>query len=232
FGKSFALLMPDGRYVEIGKKDIAENIGLPMETFNRNVSFSAIDLDRIFRDRVRLAQHLFETTAKGFEQGHFRALPTTVFAAAEAENAFRYMAQSKHIGKVVLDLSEQAVMARPALGTRSMIRGDATYLVTGGTRGFGLEISKWLVSQGARHLVLLSRSGSAGDETKQAVMVMQSQGVEVVAGAVDVADADQLQSVFQRINTTMPPLRGVIHGAMVLNDGLLAGLTADRLRQV
>src|SRR5207244_2277542 len=75
-------------------------------------------------------------------------------------------------------------------------------------------------------------SGMAHDETKQAVMVMQSQGVKVVADAVDVADADQLQPIFQRITTTMPPLRGVIHGAMVLDDGLLAGLTADRLRQV
>src|SRR5713226_2763668 len=76
--KSFALLAPYGRFVEIGKKDIAENSGLPMETFNRNVSFRAIDLDRIFRDRVHLAQHLFEVTAKGFEEGYFRALPTKV----------------------------------------------------------------------------------------------------------------------------------------------------------
>ncbi len=230
--KSFALLAPYGRFVEIGKKDIAENSGLPMETFNRNVSFSAIDLDRIFRDRTPLAQHLFEATTQGFALGHFRALPTMVFPAADAESAFRYMAQSKHIGKIVLDLSEQPVAAVPAPGTRSTIRSDATYLVTGGTRGFGLEIAKWLVARGARHLVLLSRSGMTNDETKQAVTVMQSQGVEVLAGAVDVADADQIQSIFQRIRTTMPPLTGIIHGAMVLDDGLLAGLTAERLRQV
>jgi len=65
--KSFALLAPYGRFVEIGKKDIAENSGLPMETFNRNASFSAIDLDRIFRDRVTFAQRLFTTTVKGFD---------------------------------------------------------------------------------------------------------------------------------------------------------------------
>ena len=117
------------------------------------------------------------------------------------------MAQSKQIGKVTLDLSTQPVMAFPA-GRRSIIRSNATYLLTGGTRGFGLEISKWLVSQGARHLVLLSRSGLANDEAKQAVMVMQSLGVDVLVEAVDVADADQLQSVLTRIMTTMPPLRG------------------------
>ena len=230
--KSFTLLAPYGRFVEIGKKDIAENSALPMQTFNRNVSFTAIDLDRIFQDRVALAQGLFKATAQGFAQGYFRALPTTVFAAAEAENAFRYMAQSKHIGKVVLDLSEQPVLALSAPTTRPLIRTDATYLVTGGTRGFGLEIAKWLVVQGARHLVLLSRSGSAADEVKQAAMVMQSQGVQVLVDAVDVTDAAQFQHLLQRLATTMPPLRGVIHGAMVLDDGLLAGLTAARLHQV
>lgn len=230
--KSFALLAPYGRFVEIGKKDIAENSALPMQTFNRNVSFSAIDLDRIFQDRVALAQRLFEAVTQGFAQGYFHALPTTVFPAAEAENAFRYMAQSKHTGKVVLDLSEQPVMAFPAPTTGARIRDNATYLVTGGTRGFGLEIAKWLVAQGARHLVLLSRSGAAADEAKQAMMVMQSQGVQVMVEAVDVGDAVQLKHLLQRMTATMPPLRGVVHGAMVLDDVLLPGLTADRLRQV
>jgi acyl transferase domain-containing protein/acyl carrier protein len=230
--KSFALLAPYGRFVEIGKKDIAENSGLPMQTFNRNVSFTAIDLDRIFRDREALAQRLFKAVTQGFVQGYFHALPTTVFPAAEAENAFRYMAQSKHTGKVVVGLSEQPVRAFPAPASCSLIRDDATYLVTGGTRGFGLEIAKWLVAQGARHLVLLSRSGAAGDDAKQAKMVMQSQGVQVLVEAVDVADAAQLKHLWRCITTTMPPLRGVIHGAMVLDDVLLTGLTADRLRQV
>lgn len=230
--KSFALLAAYGRFIEIGKKDIAENSGLPMETFNRNVSFTAIDLDRIFRDRVQLAQQLFEKTTRAFEDGHFRALPTSVFPALEAESAFRYMAQSKHVGKIVIDLSPQPVNAAAKLDARAAIRDGATYLVTGGTRGFGLEIAKWLVSQGARHLVLLSRSGFAGDETKQAVLVMESQGVQVLTGAVDVSDAGQLDAVLREMKSTMPPLRGIIHGAMVLDDGLINGLTAERLKTV
>ena len=104
--------------------------------------------------------------------------------------------------------------------------------MTGGTRGFGLEIAKWLVAQGARHLVLLSRSGATADEARQAMIVMQSQGVHVMVEALDVTDAARLTYLVQRLSATMPPLRGVIHGAMVLDDGLLAGLTADRLRQV
>ena len=63
------------------------------------------------------------------------------------------------------------------------------------------------------------------------MIVMQSQGVHVMVEALDVTDAARLTYLVQRLSATMPPLRGVIHGAMVLDDGLLAGLTADRLRQ-
>jgi NADPH:quinone reductase-like Zn-dependent oxidoreductase len=230
--KSFALLAPYGRFVEIGKKDIAENSGLPMQTFNRNVSFSAVDLDRIFRDRVGLAQRLFRDVAERFERGDFRPLPATVFPAAEAESAFRYMAQSKHVGKVMIDLSPQPVTAFPVSTECSVIRPDGTYVVTGGTRGFCLEIAKWLVDEGARHLVLISRSGASGDDVKQARMVMQSQGVQVRVEAVDVADAAQMQRLWHSIAAAMPPVRGIIHGAMILDDALLTNLTADRLRDV
>jgi len=230
--KSFALLAPHGRFVEIGKKDIAENSGLPMETFNRNVSFTAVDLDRIFRDRVSLARRLFREVAERFERGDLRALPITVFAAADAENAFRYMAQSKHTGKVVIDFSPQPVNASSEAPARCRIRHDATYVVTGGTRGFGLELAKWLVEQGARHLALISRGGASGDDVKQARTVMQSQGVQVMVEAVDVADAAQVRRFWQRLQAAMPPVRGVIHGAMVLDDGLLTSLTAERFRQV
>ena len=230
--KSFALLAPYGRFVEIGKKDIAENNGLPMQTFHRNVSFTAVDLDQIFRDRVTLAQRLFRDVADGFDRGHFRALPTTVFPAGEAENAFRYMAQSKHTGKVMVDFSPQPVNAFPVAAACSPIRHDSTYVVTGGTRGFGLEIAKWLVAEGARYLVLISRSGAAGDDIKQAKAVMEGQGVRVMVAAADVAAADQVHRLWRNIQTAMPPVRGVIHGAMVLDDVLLTGLTAERLRQV
>lgn len=230
--KSFALLAPYGRFVEIGKKDIAENSGLPMQTFNRNASFAAIDLDRIFRDRVPLAQRLFREVSEGFDRGYLRPLPVTVFPAADAEGAFRYMAQSKHVGKVMIDFSEQPLTAYPSAEVSSPVRGDGTYLVTGGTRGFGLEIAKWLVDRGARHLVLISRGGGAGDDVKQAVTVMRSQGVQVMVEPVDVADASQVQRLWERILAVMPRVKGIIHGAMVLDDVLLSSLTPERLRQV
>jgi acyl transferase domain-containing protein/acyl carrier protein len=230
--KSFALLAPYGRFVEIGKQDIAENSGLPMNTFNRNVSFAAVDLDRMFQDRVPILDHLIRAVCAGFERGDFRAIPVKAFPASEAEQAFRYMAHSKHIGKVVVTMYDQQVTVHPADESRTMVKPEGTYLVTGGTRGFGLEIAKWLAAKGARHMVLVSKSGSLGPEARHALMVMRGRGVEVLVRAVDVADENQVASLFAEIDEKLPALRGVIHGAMVLDDGLIAGLSPERFKHV
>lgn len=230
--KSFALLAPYGRFVEIGKQDIAENSGLPMNTFNRNVSFTAIDLDRMLHDRVPFLDDLIQAVRGGFERGDFEPVPVTAFPAAETEQAFRFMAQSKHIGKVVIRMEGQEVTVHPSRRASQAVRPDATYLITGGTRGFGLEIAKWLAGRGARHLVLVSRGGASDPEARHAVMVMRGKGIDVLARAVDVTDEAQVAGLFAEIEGKMPPLRGVVHGAMVLDDGLLAGLSPARFERV
>jgi acyl transferase domain-containing protein/NADPH:quinone reductase-like Zn-dependent oxidoreductase/NAD(P)-dependent dehydrogenase (short-subunit alcohol dehydrogenase family)/acyl carrier protein len=230
--KSFALLAPYGRFVEIGKQDIAENSGLPMNTFNRNVSFSAVDLDRMFHDRVPILDHVIQAVCAAFERGDFHAIPVTAFPASEAEQAFRYMAQSKHIGKVVVSMQDQEVTMHPAERSHAVVKADGTYLITGGTRGFGLEIAKWLAAKGARHLVLLSRSGALCPEARHVLTVMRGKGIEVLVRAVDVADEKQIVTLFAELDERLPALRGVFHGAMVLDDGLIAGLSPEQFEGV
>ena len=230
--KSFNLLAPYGRFVEIGKKAIAENAGLPMAAFNRNLTFSAVDLDRLFKGRAPFARQLFREVHQGFEHGRFHALPVAVFAAAEATQAFRYMAQSKHIGKVVLAMQAQAITVHPAPRKPQRLRTDGAYLITGGVRGFGLEIAKWLARQGARRLALISRSGVLSDEARQAVAAMETQGVRVLVSAVDVSDDQQVQQFFERMTTALGPVRGIVHGAMILRDGLLNTLNPASFREV
>jgi NAD(P)-dependent dehydrogenase (short-subunit alcohol dehydrogenase family)/acyl carrier protein len=142
------------------------------------------------------------------------------------------MAQSKHIGKIVLAMHDQEVLAYPAKRSHTVVKSDGTYLVTGGTRGFGLEIAKWLAARGARHLVLVSRSGALSPEAKHALLVMQGKGIEVIVRGLDVASEDQMASLFAELDETLPTLRGVFHGAMVLDDGLIATLSPERFERV
>jgi acyl transferase domain-containing protein len=110
------------------------------------------------------------------------------------------------------------------------LRADGTYLVTGGLGGLGLEVAGWMVRQGARHLLLLGRRG--GGAAPEAVEALRKAGAEVVAPAADVADRDRLAAVLAEAARTMPPLRGVVHAAGVLDDGVLARQTAARYRPV
>jgi NAD(P)-dependent dehydrogenase (short-subunit alcohol dehydrogenase family) len=111
------------------------------------------------------------------------------------------------------------------------IRADATYLVTGGLRGLGLEVARWLVERGARSLVLLGRSAPS-PEAAAAIRGLEAQGAHVESVPADIADRSALQAVFARVDATRPPLRGIVHCAGVLDDALLPDQSWARFARV
>lgn len=98
--------------------------------------------------------------------------------------------------------------------TGANIRPDSTYLITGGLGALGIKVAQWLVEQGARHLVLVSRHG-ASDSLKQPLNQLEQAGAKVVIAKADVSNADDMQGVINSISSSMPPLRGVVHAAGV-----------------
>jgi acyl transferase domain-containing protein/acyl-coenzyme A synthetase/AMP-(fatty) acid ligase/SAM-dependent methyltransferase len=119
----------------------------------------------------------------------------------------------------------------PAGKQPQRVRSDATYLITGGTGGLGLSTAAWLVAQGARHLVLTSR-GAAAKPALEAVSRMQQAGAQVLLMQADVSDRQALSEVFHKIDTTLPPLRGVMHCAGIINDGMLAEQSWEDFKRV
>ncbi|WP_437786888.1 type I polyketide synthase [Sorangium sp. So ce1097] len=118
----------------------------------------------------------------------------------------------------------------PPPGYAAMVlRADATYLITGGLSGLGLAVAEWMATKGARHLVLLGRRG-ATPEAQPALERMAKAGVEVVVERTDVSQEAQLSSVLQKIERSMPPLRGVVHSAVTLDDGILLRQNRERFR--
>jgi NADPH:quinone reductase-like Zn-dependent oxidoreductase/NAD(P)-dependent dehydrogenase (short-subunit alcohol dehydrogenase family)/acyl carrier protein len=230
--KNLACLAPYGRLIEIGKRDIAENNGLPLRPFNRNLMFASVDVDRLLAERPAEARRLFLDIWQYLEAGDYRPLPMRVFPIAELADACRLLMQAKHIGKVVVSLMDQEVPVVPLQSEAALFRSDASYLITGGFGGFGLEVARWMVGQGARHLVLAGRSGAATPEARAAVQALEEAGVTVRAAAVDIADEASVQALLAEIAMTLPPLRGVMHAAMVLDDAMLVHLERDRLARV
>ncbi len=118
----------------------------------------------------------------------------------------------------------------------SNIRADATYLLTGGSGGIGRSITKFLVQQGARHVVLASRQGPQSEKVQDLIKDLAGTGTNIVPISCDVGNRENVRALVNRCVATMPPIRGVIHGAMVLDVSsflpviLLAVLTHDARR--
>ncbi|MBF0318966.1 MAG: SDR family NAD(P)-dependent oxidoreductase, partial [Nitrospirae bacterium] len=150
-----------------------------------------------------------------------------VFPITDAVAAFRYMAASKHVGKVVLDMGN----IRNEQIKRGIICSDATYVVTGGLGALGLELCSWLVEMGARHIALAGRR-EAGLEAREKISRLQGQGVSVMAVSADASVLEDVERLFSAIGGAMPPVRGVFHAAGVLEDSVILNQDAERFRRV
>jgi len=214
--KSMACLAPFGRFVEIGKASFDQDAALHLRPFNENLLFASVDIDRVMARRYEYSAGVIAEVLALLGDGSFGSIPATVYPASRIEDAFRLMLRSKHIGKVCVAIPDPELQLR--VETPQPVRADATYLVTGGLGGFGLETAKWLAGEGARHLALVSRSGASTPEARNAVRQLEGRGVTVRTFAADVGNRAEIAAVLYEIAATMPPLRGLIHSAAVLDD--------------
>ncbi len=117
--RSFESLADYGRFLEIGKRDVYGNSRLGLRPFRKNLSFHAIDLDRLIRERPALLGSLLQRIVHDAGDGQLTPLPHRVYPIADAVSAFRFMQQSKHIGKIVLSLRRTPRRRRVSLRSRS-----------------------------------------------------------------------------------------------------------------
>ncbi|MFD4509259.1 SDR family NAD(P)-dependent oxidoreductase [Streptomyces sp. NPDC058457] len=199
---SLNLLADGGRFLEMGKLDI--RTGLPAGTYQ------AYDVMEAGPDRIRA---MLDELVALFDSGALRTLPHRAWDVRSARQAFRHMAQARHVGKVVL------TMPRP-------LDPEGTVLITGGTGVLAGHLARHLVAvHGVRHLLLLGRRGRAD------LTGLDGPDVHVTVAACDVSDRRQLEAALARIPAGHP-LTAVVHAAGVLDDGLVQSLTEDRLAPV
>jgi len=237
--RGVATLAPFGRFLELGKSDIYQNSKLSMFLLRKNISFFTLDLGQALIERKKFVRRHIETMIQDIVEGRLHPLPLRVFPDWDMPGAFRHMSQARHIGKVVLTLENRRAPILPKVSSaessviESMrISADGTYLITGGLGGFGLRVALWLVGHGAKNLMLMGRRGAEGAEAKDAVERLRSLGAHVVVVCGDVTQQQDLATILKECGATMPPLKGVIHAAMVLDDAFLAQLDPKRFQRV
>ena len=215
---SLSALAPHGRFVEIGKRGSWS--AAEIAAVRPGATYHPFDLGAL--DVVRLRSMLLDVV-RAMEAGELQALPTQAFAFSRAADAFRHMAQARHVGKIVL-VPDEAI-ALP-------VRSDATYLITGGAGALGLLTASWLIARGGRHVVLANRTGEGGPETRDTVSRLGRQGAQVHVARADVTSRASLEALIAGLPPSWPPLRGIVHAAGVLDDGTLGTRTWARMASV
>ncbi len=211
---SLELLPRGGRFLEMGKTDIRD-AGAIAEAHS-GVVYRAFDLPEAGPERI--GEMLGEVLSL-FRDGVLEHAPISRWDVRRAREAFRFMRESRHVGKIVLDIPQSFDL-------------DGTVLVTGGTGGLGGVLARHLVSGcGVRRLVLASRSGPDAAGAGELVQELEGLGAEVGVVACDVADREQLARALAAIPAEHP-LTGVVHAAGVLDDGVVEALDGERLRRV
>ncbi|XP_001605700.1 fatty acid synthase [Nasonia vitripennis] len=230
---SVACLAWGGRFLEIGKFDLSADNPLGMECFLKEVSFQGVMLDRVFdapdEDKVFLTDLMNEKLKKGA----IKPLVRTVFPKEEAEEAFRYMAAGKHIGKVLIkirDEKETIDKLSPAI-PRFYCPPNRSYVILGGLGGFGLELADWLVLRGAKYLVMTSRVGIRNGYQKLRIDLWKSYGVNVVVIAgKEASNRKDCQAILETA-AKIAPVDGVFNLAVVLKDALWDNQTPESFEE-
>ncbi|NER48711.1 MAG: type I polyketide synthase [Symploca sp. SIO1A3] len=220
--QSLAVLAPTGKFVEIGKIGIWDSEQVKEK--RPDVSYFPFDLGEAIQQKPGLIGQLSEELTQKWDQGKLKALPYKVFSSEEIIAAFQYMQQAKHIGKVVVEMPE-------ATGEPKSIKAEASYLITGGLGALGLEVAQWMVKQGAQHLILTGRRAPS-ETARQVIGELETAGASVNVVLGDISHQEDVAQIFQQIQASLPPLKGVIHSAGVLDDGLVQNLSWQQFTKV
>src|SRR5262249_24494196 len=119
-----------------------------------------------------------------------------------------------------------------SLGRNVGFRNDATYLITGGLGMLGLKIAQWLVEQqGVRYLVLTGRK-PAQDSAQKVVEEMERLGATIRVIQGDISVEEDVRRILQQIDQHLPLLKGVVHCAGILDDGVVEKMDWKKFTRV
>ena len=227
---SWGCLATFGTFVEIGLRDITDNMRLDMRPFSKSTTFTFIDGLALLEQAPDTVGEVFTEVFKLLHKGVLRTpYPMTVYPVGQVEDAFRTMLQGKHRGKMVLSFMEGNLEAPVLSKSKDSLKLDpfATYLFVGGLGGLGRSLAMEFVASGARHIAFVSRSGDTKPEAKAVVDELSGRGAQVKVYRSDIADEASFLSAMEQCSHQLPPIKGVIQMAMVLRDVVFEKMTYD-----
>jgi acyl transferase domain-containing protein/acyl carrier protein len=225
--QSLRVLADHGRFIELGKREIltAEQV----HAVNPTISYQAFDLTDVAGTSPDGRRDLLENVFRLFADGAIRPAPVKVFPVQKANQAFRFMAQAHHIGRIAL--SHRRALRAARLTGDTPLRQDGAYLITGGLGGLGLELAAWMAAHPVGTVVLVGRREPSGEALAK-IEALRAAGANILAVSGDVADKADCARLFAQIDRLPQPLRGIVHAAGVLRDRGIAQQGWDDFKTV
>ncbi len=229
--RGISCIAPYGHFIELGKRDVYADTSIGLKALRANVSLHVVDLAALIDQKPEFARAMMSDLHSAFSIGRYRPLPMQVFKARDIAGAFDHFARARHIGKIGIDLDETNLDVLPPAGVPLSSKAGS-YLVTGGTRGFGLALGLHLAARGCARVVLASRSGALSATDQERVNAARRAGADIETLALDVSDACAVETAIARLAQGLPRLKGIIHAAAHYDDALLQNMTGERLARV
>ncbi|WP_354106819.1 sulfolipid-1 biosynthesis phthioceranic/hydroxyphthioceranic acid synthase [Bradyrhizobium sp. LB14.3] len=225
------LLATGGRFIEIGKKDIYGGTWLGLSPFKRNLSFFAVDLAQMCMTAPARVQALLSRVMRLAAEERLPLPDIATYPLADAAGAIRIVSGAGHTGKLVLTVPRTGHYRVPEAPNRlTPFRRAGAYIVTGGLGGLGLFLADAMSAAGAARVILNARSKPTGAAASMLV-AMRARGTEVEVISADIAEPSTARRLVEAATATGLPLRGVLHGAAVVEDGILPSVTEERLHR-
>lgn len=214
---TWELVAPFGAFAEIGMTDIESKARISMGTFARGVRFEALELWYMRKTDSERLDYLWAGMIESvIDQQVDIKTPIKSFPVSRIEEAMRFMQSGKHIGKLIIEYhAEDKVRVVQPPKSAARLASDATYIVSGGFGGLGLEIIRWLLQAGARNLIIPSRRGPADEASKALVAELQKNGIQLDTPSCDITDKESLEKAISLALSRMPPVRGCIQTSAV-----------------
>jgi NADPH:quinone reductase-like Zn-dependent oxidoreductase/thioester reductase-like protein/ubiquinone/menaquinone biosynthesis C-methylase UbiE len=214
---------PGARFVEMSKLNVWTKE--EVESLRPDVRYELVDISKPSRDEML---EYIEQVQEFIVNANVKPLPYIRFEAADIRGALTYLQKARHIGKIICGMPEPE-LTKGSLGWKAHLFNDkSTYLITGGLGGIGMEIAKWMISKGAKYIILAGRNPPKPKTTAE-ITEMNSKGGNVVCMQCDVGIMENCKFLLESIKSQgLPQLRGIMHAAGVLSDASYENQTWEK----
>ncbi|XP_035738069.1 fatty acid synthase-like isoform X1 [Vespa mandarinia] len=222
-----------GRFLEIGKFDLAANNELSTKIFMKGISFHGVMLDKVINTNDEIKNEISSIFNKLIKENAIKPIIRTVFGKDQIETALRFMAAGKHMGKVLIKIRQEneplntPILAEPFYTCIP----NKSYIVLGGLGGFGLELINWLVHRNAQNIVIISRNGIKNGYQSMRIKIWESNGVNIkILVGLDAAKQEDCELIVKKA-IDQGPVDGIFNLAVSLKDNICRNQTLQTFKE-